>query len=254
MKIDLTWTQFKAIILKKNIFLQYVQTNRFYKIWGEEGQILYVTDIFIANPVPSGSDQEDFETNYKEQGNTPLQPTDEDGKNITRAESRPIGYTTYFSSYGDSATEIGDGKSLSWDFSNDDDLISLPSGSDIKTKRIEFDFIDPVYVKEGAIYYHNAPSGTYISLHIVCPNGEWYLLNDGTPAQATEDTIINTHVNRHLLCGDCPMGDELNTETRSPQIPNTYKFCIDITVPITEDLCTGHVSIELFRKRTVILE
>ena len=77
---------------------------------------------------------------------TPLSP---DGKEVVRAESRPEDTTTCFTGIGDSAEGIGDGKEFSWDFSNDDDIVEAPSG--MKRKRIEFKFLDSVWIKEGTL-------------------------------------------------------------------------------------------------------
>jgi len=178
-------------------------------------------------------------------------PKDEDGKDIVRAESRPLGWITYFTCAGDSETNIGDGKVLAWDFANTDDEIDAPPN--FRRKRIVFGFLDDVRIKDGAIYFFGAQKGSYGDLYVVCPAGATYLNNDGSPAVATEDTIVNHYVNHHLFQGDCPMGDELNTESCSPVIPSSYRFWLEITVPNTDASSNGYVSLELYRKRTVIL-
>ena len=47
-----------------------------------------------------------------------------DGRPIVRSDSRPIGTVTMFTMAGDTASGIGDGHHLEWDFSNDDNLVS----------------------------------------------------------------------------------------------------------------------------------
>jgi len=178
-------------------------------------------------------------------------PRDEDGKEITRAESRPLNWITYFTGRGDSSTNIGDGKVLAWDFSNADDEVPAPAG--FRRKRIEFSFLDPVRIKDGTIYFFQAQKGSYGDLYVVCPAGQAYLKNDGTPAVATTDTIVNHYVNHHMLQGDCPMGDELNTESCSPEIPAHYRFWLEITVPAADSTSNGYISLEVYRPRTAIL-
>ena len=56
------------------------------------------------------------------------------------------------------------------------------------------------------------------------------------------------------MMDSCIMGDELNTEAASSEIPSNYKFCLTITVPASDNSSKGYVSIECYRKRTVILE
>lgn len=178
-------------------------------------------------------------------------PKSDDGKDIVRAESRPLNTTTIFVGKADN-TGIGDGKELKWDFSNADDDISTPP-SNCKQKRLEFKFLDDIYVKEGTIYFHNTKKGSYIDLYVVCPNGQYYYDNNGDLQQATEDTIVSHYVIHSFIQGDCPMGDELNTESCSSKIPSNYKFWLDITVPDTDSSSNGYVNLELYRERTVIL-
>lgn len=178
-------------------------------------------------------------------------PKDAEGKLFVRAESRPIGKTTYFTMRGDSATDIGDGKTLSWDFGTSDDEISAPAG--FKRKRLEFQFIDPVNIKEGTIYAFNAPFGAYLDFYVVCPDGEVYLDNNGDPQTAIGDTPVQKFVNHHKINSSFAMGDELNTEAASEEIPINYKFWIDITSSSTDITSQGYISLELYRARTIIL-
>ena len=164
-------------------------------------------------------------------------PLDEFGRMMTVAASRPLDCTTYFTCAGDSATTIGDGKELKWDFGNStDDVASPPTG--FKQKRIEFSFKDPVYVKEGTIYWKDAPFGSYIDLKIV---------------NKSPEIVVSHYVNKHFIMDSCPMGDELNTEQASSELPATLKFWLYITVPDTTGYtdCKGTVSLELYREATV---
>lgn len=260
MKDYYSWSDLKNLSNIKHIPLQYCETPTKYEIFIiEEGQ-KYFTEIFKITSTVKGideeqniSDREDFEDNYKNLANTPSKPRSEDSKEIVRAESRPLDCTTVFTSRGDSDTEIGEGKILSWDFSNDDDIVEMPSGSGMKRKRIEFKFLDDIYLKDGAVYFFNTKKGSYGDVYVVCPAGQYYLKNDGTPAIATEDTIVAYYMVHMMIQGDCPMGDEFNTEACSEKLPKNYKFRIDITVPEDDNNSNGYINLEIFRKRTVIL-
>ena len=223
-----------------------------------DGNVLYQTEIWKSGSEPRGvdttqndSDRIEFETSYKNSSNKPITPRDKDGKSYVRAEGKPIGKITCFCSQADSGTNIGDGKELNWDFLDTIDDIAAPAG--FKRKRIEANFLDSIYLKDGTIYYHNVLKGSYIDFYVVCPIGEVYLDNNGAPKVAIVDTIISYYVIHHPIQGTVAMGDELNTETVSEEIPNNYKFWLDITVPDADIASNGSVSIELYRDRTVVL-
>lgn len=249
-KLIKSWSQFKALLDAGLLFIEDQRGTHDYILYGQDSILLY--KCVLANE-DMASDITDYETNYQSKKSTFLNPIDPDGRHFTRAESRPLGTITCFTDKGDSATNIGDGNELYWDFSNDDDLVNMPSGSTMKRKRIEFSFLDSVWMKEGALYFHKAKKESYLDFYVVCPENGYYLDNDGELQQATEDTpIIHYGIHIHIQ-GDCPMGDELNTESCSVEIKSNYKFWLDITVPNTDDESTGYVTLELYRKRTVIL-
>lgn len=177
---------------------------------------------------------------------------DEEGKMFVRAESRPLDCTTVFTNRGDSATVIGAGKTIYWDFSNSDDIVTPPTG--FKRKRIVFQFLDPVYIKDGALYFFNTLKGSYVDVWLVCPTGGYYQKNDGSVAQASVDTPIAHFLINQFMQGDCPMSDEFNSETRSLAIPTYMQFWAEITVPDTDSTSNGYMCLELFRLRTVVLE
>lgn len=191
-------------------------------------------------------------------------PVDSEGRTFVRAESKPTDMTTYFTSKGDTADEIGGGDHLSFDFNNtDNDIASPPTG--FKQKRVCCSFIDVVRLKEGTAYWENCPFGSMIDLCLGVPDWDdnpakgWYLKNDGTPAQnkTGEPLSIAKFVNDSPMMGDCPMGDEMNTEAASNEIPLGTIFGFLVTVPDTvsdTDNCHGVIVLELYRKRTVILE
>ena len=249
MEIYQDWTPFKATIAAKELKMQYYNGDMFYKIWASDDAAVYKCDIFVEDP--ASTDQADFEDNYKDDCNKTLHPTDLDGRAYTRSGSRPLNKTTYFTMIGDGDGTIGDGTTLDWDFSNSDDEITAPSG--FKRKRKSFHFIDDMNVKEGAIYFHSAPKGAYVDFWVVCPSGQYYLKNDGTPELAEEDTTIDHFLSHHFICGDCAMGDELNTEEASMEIPAIYTYRLEVTTPDTDETSHGYLSMEVYRYRTVVL-
>lgn len=250
MRLRKTWTEFKALIVIKKLVIQYEENLSFYLIWADEGNTSYWCKITKES---GNADQTDFEDNYKVNANQPIIPLSEDNKQIVRAESRPLNCTTCFTCIGDSATEIGKGKEFSWCFANDDDDIT-PSGVTYKRKRIEFNFIDSVWLKEGTFYFYDMPKGSYVDVCIICPTGAYYYDSDGNLQQATEDTAVAHYVMHHMMEGTVAMGDELNTESCSTEIPNYYKFRIDVTIPEESgSTAHGNFELELYRKRTVIL-
>lgn len=254
-----SWTELKALATTKDCSFEYHEHDYYYAIFFEENSVGYFTEIWKdtskvkgINVSQNNTDKTDFETNHKSSANALVILKSADGKVIVRTESRPINCTTCFCAQADSGIDIGDGKILGWDFSNDDDDIT-PSGVNYKRKRIEFTFLDPIWIKEGALYYHNVSKGSYIDLYVVCPSGQYYYDNEGTPTLATSDTIIAHYMIRHPIQGTVAMGDELNTESCSSEIPSAYKFWLDVTVPNSDATSNGHLEIELYRTRTVIL-
>ena len=197
-------------------------------------------------------------------------PTMEDGRPIVRADTRPLDTSTYFTMAGDTVSGIGDGQHLCWDFSNDDnttgcDYYTVPDG--FKTKHIELTFIDPIYLKDGALYFFDAPWGAFCDMQVVIPAGSYYPNEHGSiPAAAlgqpgndmysyaAVETVYVSYVNRHHIYGDCPMGDELNAEGAAVNaIPVGWKLVGHITTVSGDNTSKGFASFECYRHRTVIL-
>jgi hypothetical protein len=181
-----------------------------------------------------------------------------DGKSLNRADSRPITETTYFTMRGDSATGIGDGEIMTWDFSNSNNIVTdsitteIPSG--YKRKRIILSFVDQIHIKEGTMYWENAPYGCHIDFWVICPSGQYYLDRDVIPHLASEDTPLVHYVNHHRILGTCYMGDELNTESANEDaVPSNYELWVEITTPNTDETSKGHSELEIYRERTHLL-
>lgn len=182
-------------------------------------------------------------------------PTMADGRPIVRAESRPINYQTMFTMSGDD-TDMGNGQEMYWDFSNDDDLVTtsglVPDG--YKMKDIVINFCDNIYVKEGTIYFHDALKKSYLEFCIICPSGNYYYDRNGNPQLATEEVMVMKYLSKHFFAGDCPMGDELNTESCNENpIPPNYEFHIHVYVPEADNSSFGYGELELYRVRSCLL-
>ena len=191
-----------------------------------------------------------------------------DGRPIVRADTRPLNTQTYFTSCGDDSTSIGGGVELKWDFSNDDDEYTgpeVPSG--YKAKELLISFQCPVYLKDGAIYFFDAPWGQYMKMDIVVPNGGYYpnpaggipaaalgLPGNQMYAQASGNVVYQRYVNKHFCFGNCPMGDELNAEGCAVDaLPIGWYLRGLIITPNSDSTSKGYASIEMYRCHTVLL-
>jgi hypothetical protein len=201
-----------------------------------------------------------------DEADAPVMP---DGRPIVRADTRPLDTQTFFTSRGDSATNIGDGGEMKWDFSDSTSNIytgpEVPEG--FKAKEFLLTFLCPVYIKDGAIYFFDAPWGQKVFMQIVVPNGGYYpnpkgmipaaalgLPGDEMYAQASGNTLYQTYVNNHYIHGDCPMGDELNAEgcAVNPIPPGWYLRGLIMT-PEDDVVSKGYASIELYRCHNTLL-
>jgi hypothetical protein len=191
-----------------------------------------------------------------------------------RADSRPPHTQNYFCERGDDPTtwpHIGNGKIMAWDWSNTDDDITnadydaidgeydpdpwpykIPTG--MKRKRIVVKFGEGIYLKEGTLYFYGVSFGSYVDLSIVCPQGQYYYNRVGVPTLAEDGPVIVSRYCTHLqMKGDCPMGDEFNSEGCTERaIPQTYEWWIEVTVPTADESSQGYVELELYRPRTVL--
>ena len=194
-------------------------------------------------------------------------PTMADGRPIVRADSRPLEMETYFTMAGDS-TGIGDGVVMMWDFSNNDDIYEgpeVPSG--FKAKKLAMSFYCPVHLKDGTIYFFDAPWGAYISMFIGVPANSYYPNPAGSiPASAlglpgtkmyaytSIDIPYQKYVNKHHMYGNCPMGDELNAEGAAVNaVPVGWYICGLIITPDSDNISKGYGSLELYRCHTMLL-
>jgi len=231
------------------------------------------TDCFIwFKDQLSGSDSTSLLTVVQNhQGNAPLEsssPETPDGVPIVRSDSRPLGTEVYFTMCGDS-TGFGDGAEFSWDFSNDDDEfvnpLWVPSG--FKAKKITAKFNCPVWMKDGTMYFYDAPWGQNISMFVGVPAGNYYpnpagmipasnlgLTTGGMYSYAEEDTPYSSYVMKHRMYGNCSMGDELNAEGAALYpIPVGWHICGLIITPESDNISKGYASLEMYRCHTMLL-
>lgn len=249
-----TWTEFKTLLANKVAMVQYVMRQNYYHIFFVDGNTYWYHEIKKEDPVVGGSDQEDFENNYLPVANNPIEPRNSEGKVLTIAVSRPQRWQTSFSTCGDDLVtpEIGGGTPMFWDFSNTDNDVAAPTG--YKRKRIELMYLDPIYIKEGTIYFHNAKKGSYFDMYIVAKAGSYYLDNNKVPQYAATDTPFAKYICKHFFAGDCAMGDELNTESATEDaFPTFYAIWVEVTVPDTDTDSYGYGELELYRERTMII-
>lgn len=184
-----------------------------------------------------------------------------DGKDIIMTTSRPLGTHTVFTTAGDDLQNnlIGEGTPWIFDFENSEhevtDSITRPVPDGFKKKRIIAKFLDPVWLKEGTIYFDDAKKGTYVDLWVVCPVGQYYLKNDGTPALASVPTPVIHYVIHHRIYGNANMGDELNTEAApTDPLPTNYELYIEVVTPNSDESTYALCELEIYRTRSVVLE
>jgi len=169
----------------------------------------------------------------------------------------------------DSTAGIGEGNEFLWDFSNDDDIVTgdhVPAG--MKCKEFLVSFLCPIYTKDGAIYFYDAPWGCYLMMDIVIPPGEWYPNPaGGVPASALglsgTDMYANTgadwvsyqlYIMKYRIHGDCPMGDELNAEGSAVNaLPPGWAIRGRVYTPTSDTIGKGFAEIEIHRCHTVLL-
>jgi len=201
-------------------------------------------------------------------------PTMSDGRPLVRADTRPLETQTYFTMSGDTVSGIGDGKILKWNFAHDEDVYDsndYENGptvvSGMKCKVMEVWFNDPVYLKDGSLYFQNASFGSYVCMYITVPAGNYYP-NDAGPipasalglpgdqmyAYASKKVLYACYVMKHHMVGDCTMGDELNAEgAQVDAIPAGWYITGIICTDEDNNNFRGFGSLEMYRAHTVVL-
>lgn len=63
----ITWTELSFFLSERPIDIQFFERAKYYRVWGVEGPFIFVVN--VLKTTPANSDQIDFETNYKINGN-----------------------------------------------------------------------------------------------------------------------------------------------------------------------------------------
>lgn len=194
--------------------------------------------------------------------------TDELGRWVVRADSRKSGYDVAFCGQGDDLQtgRIGEGTPFLWDFSapaqdprwvTSETDPTIPNG--YKRQKIRWFFSDWVFVKEGTLYFFNAPKGTYLNFRVIAPPNTFFTrkkLDDHQNAilnifPSGDQFVPFLHwVINYYIEGSAPMGDELNTESAAdnPAYPGLIWEC-ELTAPDVNNISEfhGHFSLEVYR-------
>lgn len=197
-------------------------------------------------------------------------PKTADGKPIVRADTRPTGTQTYFTMTGDDLQtgKLGGGDQMRWDFSNTDNTydpnnfenpIVLASG--IKAKYIEMSFTSPTYLKDGALFFFDAPWGAYASMYIVVPAGTYYphpngpipasalgLPGDGKYAYSTKKVFYASYLNKHFMYKECTRGVPMDAEgSQVDPVPSGWLIAGLVCCPEDDKAFKGFGLIEMYR-------
>lgn len=90
---DVKWEDVKVFAESKKVSIQYIEREKFYTVYSIDHQLAVRCTIIKADPVEVGSEQEDFETNYKSEANSTIHPTDSDGSLLTRTKITNTGWS-----------------------------------------------------------------------------------------------------------------------------------------------------------------
>ena len=110
MQINVGWSDLKAFSTARSLSIQWLLTNNVYYLSAIDGPVELSAVIPYISPAPSGSDQADFETNYKSNGNKPL-PIQ---SNPFAAKVLPDGKSLYKRFTGISQTLILGSNTFTW--------------------------------------------------------------------------------------------------------------------------------------------
>lgn len=93
MQINVSWSDLKAFISSRSLSIQWITAKDTYFLWAIDGPMELSAQIQISDPIEGGSDQEDFENNYKNNGNKKLsEPRDSDGSPLNRVKITTTGW------------------------------------------------------------------------------------------------------------------------------------------------------------------
>lgn len=195
-------------------------------------------------------------------------PTMADGRPIVRSDTRPLSTSTYFTMEGDATNGIGGGTKMVWDFSNsDNDYTGDDVPSSMKAKKISLTFNDPTYLKDGTIYFFDAPWGSYLHMYIEVPAGNYYpnpfgaipsaalgLPEGQMYSYADVDIKYASFLNYHRMYTSCAMGDEINAEgSQVDPTPVGWRLVGKVFTLEDNVIFKGFGAFEMYRARTALL-
>jgi hypothetical protein len=191
-----------------------------------------------------------------------ISPMDDEGKQFVRAESRPLTCTTCFTTVGDGSGVL-DGEKLEWDASITTEgywvtqaphpSMIIPDG--FKLHLAVITYRDSIWIKEGTVYYMDCLKGSYFCMGALVPHMHPFMYKGAVYINITGgDLLVDKYINKHPLQGNVPMGDELNTESCSQELPSYVKYMIGVFVPIEDNQSYGCFELEIYRQRTVDLD
>lgn len=196
-------------------------------------------------------------------------PTEVDnlGRWVVRSDSRKTDWDAIFQGCGDNLEtgEVGGGIPFTFDFSvsSDDprwDNEHAPTGYKMQT--IDWRFCDFVYIKEGTLFYYNAPRGSYMNFSVIAPPGTSYVEKFSNPDLTVSKKTLLTNTNwvefirwlvHYSFEGSAPMGDELNTESASDNAsPSFFVWRAQVCIPDVPgyEQAHGHWALEMYRIST----
>ena len=199
--------------------------------------------------------------------NPPSSPTELDpqGRWIVRSDSRRKDYDIVFQGAGDDLAHntIGTGVNFRFDFNDTTtgQFVAAPEG--FLRKRVQWNFIDLVYMKGGTIYFQNMPQGSYMDFYLTSPPGYPYSVKN---INSTGDIVRSTRVASaytmwvHWVIKHWVEGTNLSTiVSESAADMPSYPFMgysAEITIPIEAGVTTfpahGHWVLQFYRNRTVV--
>lgn len=93
MLLELSWTEFKAFVAARAMAMQFYDAGGQYRVFAFDGPICYACNVMQD----AGSDQTDFEANYKSSANAKIgEQKDSDNAVLSRVKAAPTGWTFQF--------------------------------------------------------------------------------------------------------------------------------------------------------------
>jgi hypothetical protein len=86
--LEITWPEIKTFLIDRSLSANYVEFTDMYIITGVDGYLSFFCKLRKDN----STDQTDFETNFKPDGNKTLQPKDVDNTNLSRTKITKTGW------------------------------------------------------------------------------------------------------------------------------------------------------------------